>query len=58
MVEEENRGEYCEVRSGKMELSRKERWRMDRAYGLTEKGTLSVREFLKFLKRVPKVSSE
>ena len=36
-----------EVRSGKMELSRKERRRMDRAYGLTEKGTLSVREFLK-----------
>ena len=36
-----------EVRSGKMELSRKERRRMDRAYGLTEKGTLRVREFLK-----------
>ena len=35
-----------EVRRGKLELSRKERMRMDRAYGLTEKGTLSVREFL------------
>ena len=32
-----------EVISGKMKLSRKER----RAYGLTEKGTLSVREILK-----------
>ena len=36
-----------EVRRGKGELSRKERMRMDRAYGLTEKGTLCVREFLK-----------
>ena len=36
-----------EVRRGKLKLSRKERRRMDRAYGLTEKGTLSVREFLK-----------
>ena len=36
-----------EVRRGKLELSRKERMRMGRAYGLTEKGTLSVKEFLK-----------
>ena len=28
-------------------MSRKARRRMDRAYGLMEKGTLSVREFLK-----------
>ena len=36
-----------EVRRGKLVLSRKERMRMDRTYGLTEKGKLSVRLFLK-----------
>ena len=35
------------VRRGKLELSRKERMGRDRAYGLTENCTLSVREFLK-----------
>ena len=40
-----------ELRRGKYELGRKEKARMNRVYGLTEKGTLSVREFLKGVQR-------
>jgi hypothetical protein len=36
-----------ELRRGRYEFGRKEKARMDSEYGLTERGTLSVREFLK-----------